>query len=127
MVVAQGFSTNVIGFQLMQKTINDLPKSTQRVWRKEAVKHVRMVLKDAKANAPVRTGHLRSQIVVVENLESTNEFGIVAAADYSGFVEYGTSKMQAQPFIRPAIARYADALTSDFVNGLIDEVERGRL
>ena len=50
--------------------------------------------------APVDTGRLRSSIhVTVED----NKITLSAGVDYAPFVEYGTSKMKAQPFLRPAV------------------------
>ena len=51
---------------------------------------------------PVETGYLSSTISV----QATSETGVVAeaAAEYAGYVEYGTYKMSAQPYFAPAIA-----------------------
>ncbi len=38
---------------------------------------------------------------------------IVAAAPYSGFVEFGTVNMAPQPFMRPALAKYRRAFQND--------------
>lgn len=127
MVVAKGFSVEQIGYQFMKRSVENLPKRSQRVFMREARKHAMQVWRDAKDNAAVDTGHMKSQILVMESPDEPNSFAVVAAADYSGFVEFGTSKMSPQPFIRPAIKRYANEMTSDFVNGLIEEIERGRL
>lgn len=72
-----------------------------------ASKVVRKVALDveatAKVNAPVDTGHLESSI-------STDVDGLTAeigpTAEYGGYVEYGTSKMSAQPYMGPAIERH---------------------
>jgi HK97 gp10 family phage protein len=54
----------------------------------------------ARLYCPVRTGHLRSTIQV---LRFDDFQGMIEAyADYAGFVEYGTSRMRAQPYLRPA-------------------------
>lgn len=56
--------------------------------------------------APVRTGYLRQNITVKTTKVSgdtvTGEYD--ANADYSSFVENGTYKMRAQPFMRPGVA-----------------------
>ena len=53
----------------------------------------------AKARAAVDTGFMRDNITL-ETLG--NGFRAVAEAPYSGYVEYGTRKMAAQPFMIPA-------------------------
>lgn len=88
----------------------------------------------AKANAPVRSGFLQSSIYYRTADASTYGEGVVpgvgdsymlpeveapsgdevvvisAAADYALFVEYGTHKMAAEPFLTPAVATLTAAL-----------------
>ena len=53
----------------------------------------------AQANAPVRTGFLRGSIIrVVQG----GQFAVQALANYAGFVEYGTRRMAARPYLTPA-------------------------
>ena len=58
---------------------------------------------EAERLAPVRTGELKSQITVIEGVNQTE---IVSQANYSLFVEFGTIKMAARPFMRPAYHKY---------------------
>jgi len=60
----------------------------------------------AKQIAPKRTGFMANNILVEPvNKTATSVTGTVnAKADYSSFVEFGTYKMSAQPFIRPAVS-----------------------
>lgn len=59
------------------------------------------IVNDAQANAPVDTGFLRDSIEI--SGESETSVTVTSGAEYSVFVEYGTSKMSAQPFFEPAI------------------------
>jgi HK97 gp10 family phage protein len=66
--------------------------------------------------APKRTGFMATHIVIKKI--GPLRYDIVATADYSAFVEHGTSRMPAQPFLQPALVevkpraekRLADAL-----------------
>lgn len=61
-----------------------------------------IVVDKAQMLAPVRSGALRASIMVLDTAE---DYAIVGAlAPYAGFVEFGTSRMGAQPFMRPALA-----------------------
>jgi HK97 gp10 family phage protein len=69
---------------------------------KKAVKDSAYLMEaQAKALAPVKTGYLR------ENIKTHIEDGglyakVISHSDYSMFVEFGTSKQEAQPFMIPA-------------------------
>lgn len=59
------------------------------------------VAKRAKEIVPVRTGRLRDSIVASKS--GKGEAEVTASAPYSIFVEMGTSRAPAQPFLRPAL------------------------
>lgn len=62
----------------------------------------REVQKDMERLCPVDTGRLKSTI----NAEAVGDTTYVSiGTEYWQYVEYGTSKMRAQPFIRPALNR----------------------
>jgi HK97 gp10 family phage protein len=67
---------------------------------------------------PVRTGYLRSTIYFEMTEQLNYEFG--AKADYAIFVEFGTWKMAAQPFIRPAYEAYQTEILDAVVRGIIE-------
>lgn len=74
---------------------------------------------DAKTRAPVRTGFLRSSIAVQQ--ESPLSVVVGATANYSRFVEEGTSRMAARPYMRPAVEREIPVLKAA-INGLADVI-----
>ena len=70
----------------------------------------------AKALAPVDTGKLRSLI----SGERQGTVGILTSqAEYSVYVEYGTSKTRAQPFMNPAFVEACEWLKSEIERGLL--------
>lgn len=54
----------------------------------------------AKARVPVRTGALRNSITKAGH---GNTWIVTALMHYAGYVEFGTRKMAAQPYLRPAL------------------------
>jgi len=75
----------------------EIKTAVQRVLEYETVQ----IAERARQLAPVRTGALRASIYTV-----TRDFlsvALGAAVYYAGFVEYGTRKMAARPYLRPAI------------------------
>ena len=67
---------------------------------------VNAVEQAAQRYAPVKTGELRSSISgSVSGSTVANCTGRVSAsARHAGFVEFGTSRMAAQPYLRPALS-----------------------
>lgn len=71
----------------------------------------------AKKRAPVDTGNLRREIrtkLEDDGLTSTT----TSNADYSVYVEYGTRKQTAQPFMRPSFEEQKDQFVKDIKNVL---------
>lgn len=55
----------------------------------------------AKAHAPVDTGFLKGSIEAVRS--GVAEWIVQVGAEYAAYVELGTSRMAAQPYLTPAI------------------------
>jgi HK97 gp10 family phage protein len=66
----------------------------------------RRVAEEMRANAPVRTGALRSSIRVTED-------GVIAGAPYSAYVEYGTGRTAPQPYAGPAVSHLSQPAAAD--------------
>lgn len=70
----------------------------------------KVIAEEAKRLAPVRTGNLRDSIQAIQ--EGFDVY-VVAEATYAKFVEFGTKRMAARPFIRKALEATGDkALTA---------------
>jgi len=72
----------------------------------------------AKSIAAVRTGFMRDSIFH-DIVESDLGFIFGAKADYSGYVEFGTRFMRAQPFIRPALDANQQKLLDAILHGVM--------
>lgn len=75
----------------------------------------------AKQVAPKRTGYMANNISVepVKKTATSVTGTVNAKADYSSFVEFGTYKMSAEPFIRPAVS----AAQSFFIKTTMDKLK----
>lgn len=68
---------------------------------------------NAKAGVPVKTGRLQGSILQKVTKKSTMSYqGEVSTqgVPYAGFMEFGTSRVQARPFMRPAVNLTKDAI-----------------
>lgn len=63
---------------------------------------IEIVQNAAVDTVPVDTGFLQNSIHPEQ--DSSTTVSVVADAPYAGFVEFGTSKMRAQPYLEPAAA-----------------------
>ena len=63
----------------------------------------------ARKIAPVRTGNLRSSIGT-QSIKAGKSAEVVVTADYAAYVEYGTYKMAARPYLAPAFAQHSKEL-----------------
>jgi len=75
----------------------------------------------AKQIAPKRTGFMANNISVepVKKTATSVTGTVNAKADYSSFVEFGTYKMSAEPFMRPAVS----AAQSFFIKTTMDKLK----
>ena len=62
---------------------------------------------EIQARAPVRTGALRESVRVIE---TQNGCAVGPEKFYARFLEFGTSRMSARPFIRPAFEENKEKL-----------------
>jgi HK97 gp10 family phage protein len=102
------------GFDELEKLlVEQLPKATSRaVLQRSGKTAMEPVLERAEELVPVRTGRLKSSIrIAVKFLKASGRFGAavlvqVGAGDreayWAKFVERGTVKVPAHPFLRPA-------------------------
>lgn len=77
------------------------------------------VVPRAQSLAPKVTGRLANSIGGSVN---PNQIRVYADADYASFVENGTSKMAAQPFLKPAVVQTRDRLTARMRKKLKDRL-----
>lgn len=96
-------------------------------------KYGRLVVREAKRRAPVDTGALKRSIQLAPGEEAADRLAYSAVAieadtrpetgrGYSGFVEFGTSRMAPQPFLRPALRKYAKEYREALVDAAAAEI-----
>ena len=81
------------------------------------------VRETARTNAPVDTGELQGSI----DSEMLSEFEgrVFATAEHAPYVEFGTYKMQAQPFMGPAVEQHRTQHVRDTKSKVKQAVENG--
>ena len=80
---------------------------------REAVKlHATMVQKSMQRYVPVDTGALKRSITI-DILDTGYTAKIYPTMEYASYVEYGTRKQTAQPYIRPSIEAQGPKFVED--------------
>ena len=113
------------------RLMQTLPSEAFEAVQKWAEEIALRLAERAKEVVPVRTGHLLESISPVfgEDFDDPDSDGsprafepvqVVADTPYASFVEFGTSKMAAQPFLGPA----AEELEPEFLSG-VDSILEG--
>ena len=114
-------TVKIEGLRELQAAMRDLPRKLQRQTVQRALREAaKPIHADARSRVPVQTGAVRRQIAIQRSRKFTGRdgvFGVVVRVRamnkrmrakghtdpfYWKFLEFGTSKMPAQPFMRPA-------------------------
>jgi HK97 gp10 family phage protein len=121
--VAKKVEFKIEGIKEAIKAFNELPVTIEKKILKSTILKVARALQSAVVRrAPVGfTGKLAESIKTsTQGLKGKLAINVVVKPFYSRFLEFGTSKMSAKPFMRPAFdeslpqmeAAFAEALTS---------------
>lgn len=81
---------------------NKVLQEARRLAREKLEISALLVERTAKEMCPVDTGTLRRSITHVMSVDGKRAF-VGTNVDYAPYVEMGTAKMAAQPFLRPAL------------------------
>lgn len=117
MALKPAFSVKVEGLKELEKALNELPKATgKNVLKRTSIKSLTPMIEEARSLVPIRSGRLRDSLKISTRLSKRQAgiarrrtdksyFEIYAGASslpHAHLVEFGTVKMRAQPFMRPA-------------------------
>ena len=108
-------SCDVKGVEEFQEALRNFDSAMQRQVHRQLASWAADVKALARELVPVRTGHLRSSIYAKIN-EWVAQIG--AEATYALFVELGTRRMQARPYLYPAIREYLPRLEQIILDAL---------
>ena len=95
-----GYADVTVDDRAFQVALRNYAERIQAKTRADLFRLAIIVQNEARRMAPVDTGRLRASITV----KRTPDGAVVGSnVEYAPYVEYGTSKMAAQPFLRPAV------------------------
>ena len=106
------------GLDSLQVKLNSLSQVETEKSLMEGAERLAALIRD---NAPVQTGNMRNSVAAANSPDGAL---VSVDAPYAFFVEYGTSRMPAQPFVRPAIDEGKNLITNEIKDELSEEVRR---
>lgn len=122
------FEVRVHGLDKLNAALLELGTNAARRAGKKALRQGANVILDAtRGQAPVRTGNLKKSLY-------THDHGVIGdrilfsvdlrpRAFYGRFLEFGTSKMAARPFMRPAAENHAAQAVTVIATVLGQQIE----
>jgi HK97 gp10 family phage protein len=109
-------------------SIDNLLKQFEKIedldWVSAEKDGVQIIIEEAKALVPVDTGALQDTIrMEIEGEEVQAVAGGQGEVDYELHVEFGTVKMAAQPYMRPAVDTTKHQVTKAIFNNLQKQIK----
>lgn len=101
----------------LNEIIAKLPGNRDKIVRAAAFH----ILGNAIPRAPYKTGFLRGSGRVNEDYASSGFVNVEFTAEYAAYVEFGTYKMAARPFLKPAVEAEEKLLTQRIKDDLIQK------
>jgi len=97
-------ASRVLGMNRLVRSLRNLPNRLNNARNEALDEWADALAQTAKDLAPIRRGVLRDDIQARKNVNSGTAWVAVygRALQYAYYVEKGTSKMEAQPFLGPA-------------------------
>lgn len=121
-------TVTVHNLQALQRDFSQLTAKMQRGVLRDALRSAaRPVVASAKSKVPVRTGALKKGIAQRVSVKTSSAEAIIGfrAKDFYGrFIELGTSKMTARPFLRPALDESQQKIEQAFIAAINRGIER---
>lgn len=122
-------TVTIEGLPHMRAQFGELSNKMQRAVMRGALKQTgAIVVKAAKAKAPIMTGKLKksikSSVSVKEGAQSSVDIGFGKEAYYGSFQEKGTVHHGAHPFLRPALDENHGPILDGFVGFINAQIQK---
>jgi len=105
-----------IEYIVVMNRIPELIAHVEAVSRAQPKKFADKVLSTSQGTVPVDTGELKGS-GYSSSIAGGKEAEVGYTAEYAGYVEYGTYKMAAQPYLGPAFAVHAPEFIHEMGEG----------
>lgn len=105
------------GVSQLQAKLGKLDPLTKGALSRGVARALAKVEGDAKLITPVDTGHLRASLHVTgRSIPDGAQGEVSTTVEYAPYVEFGTSRQQAQPYLHPALQKNKQTATKIILN-----------
>ncbi len=122
-------SAEIIGLEAIIAKLNALPDKLEKKVLRAAVRKGANIIRDkARSYVPYDSGELKKSIttssikakrgVIAFNIRPRNNKKRGVSVFYGRFIEYGTSKMSAKPYMRPAYDEAENQVLETVINDI---------
>jgi HK97 gp10 family phage protein len=73
---------------------------------------------------PVDTGRLKNSIKLFPNMIGSNKYKLATGVNYGEFVEFGTYKQKAQPYMRPALFQVKNKWVKEYMKKYLKKEQK---
>jgi HK97 gp10 family phage protein len=115
-------TVTIQGLAELNALLSGLPMAIQRIFQRVGSWYAKAVYDEANSRVPVRTGRLKRSI---GQTLSMVEIRIFATAPYAAFVNFGTYRMPARPFLTEPAERLEDKFVNDLADGILNYFRSG--
>ncbi|MCD4839732.1 HK97 gp10 family phage protein [Neobacillus sedimentimangrovi] len=109
--------SHIRGLDRWTRWVSSLPEEVAQEVKGVVAEHAYKIEADAKRLVPVDTGHLRRSIATAFKNGGLTAY-IGTNVEYALYVEFGTSKQHAQPFLTPAFVKWKDKFDNELLKAV---------
>lgn len=110
--MSDGIKIEVTGVKELQAKLLTISTKLPSIVAQAVSEGAEVVENSAKSKVRVKTGNLKNSIEQKNKTQTSSKVSVDIGTDvdYAAANEYGTSKMSAQPFLRPALDENSNAI-----------------
>ena len=125
--MANYVSIDISELKKLERNLQNMSAIAKRKFINNGIAKGSHLLRDeVKKRVPIRTGKLRSDIVAVTNKKNSGVYiKGKGSSSKANWLEYGTSKMPARPFIRTAYDNNEEKVTKIVIDNIMQDVNQG--
>lgn len=114
-------NVQIIGLEELNNDFRTYPQGKAKAFQIAGNNYAKTVYSQANRIVPVRTGRLKRSIGYTVN---QNEIRLFANEDYAGFINFGTARMPARPFMTKPTEDNLDRFVTEYADQILNHFRK---